>query len=151
MDPQLTNLLFATCLAAVLAYFFDKRLQSSAQRWEEKRHLIKTVENLCDEIMGEATLYWTNEVNDENFNDMECLTAKIVVHTQLLRSFIFKNFPNSQDVKHASIVMIHSVTGGEFGADKREPKPNQVKLAVSSLATLRLTVSQKSANTRQPF
>lgn len=142
----LTGLFLSALVGASCAYFFNKKLQESAQIWEEKRHIIKTAESLCDELMKDATSYWTSRICKENLLKTQVLAGKINSSNTLISLFLSANsLQNQPDVQNSLQKMIDSVTGGAFATVAcREPDFERAGLAVSSIIKLRLAVSQKA-------
>ena len=136
---------FGAIITASLAYYFNKRLQESSQRWEAQKHIIETAENFCDELIRDSVSYWTTAVNRENCEQMQAQAGKISAMSTLTSFFLKENFPHDSNINQSLRKMIDSVTGSNFGSkQERDSDLERAGSATSSLIRLRLAVSHKA-------
>lgn len=56
----------------------------SSRRWERKSHVVRTIENLCDEFMHNTVIYWSTAVTAKNRIEMQILVGKIDAYHLLI-------------------------------------------------------------------
>ena len=140
-----TGLFLAAFFSAFCAYRFNRRLAHLACLWEEERHIIRTVERLCDSLMEDVDEYWATPVYEKNSTERQASARKISISSRIISVVIYQSFPNHSNIKKKFREMVNQVTGGSFGTmASRSPDEGRAGLAISSIMELRMSVSQES-------
>ena len=127
--------------AAGCAYFFNRRLAKLAYEWEIKRHVARTAEGFCDEIMKLAISYWSCDSNNKNSTEMRILADKISANNKLLSSFISDNFPDDDIFEDVCDVIDAVSEAPEFGQTNRLADSERVARCITAIVGLRMKIS----------
>lgn len=144
--PYLVTGLIVAVFATGCTYLVQLCLAKQARKWEEKRHIARTAERFCDELMALATTYWSKKpVDGENKADIRLLEQKISAYNELLRRFLKEHFFHNPDIPEYFLEMATAVAGGSFGTVGREADGERVADSVAAIVQLRLAISRTAA------
>ena len=132
---------FSAFIATGLAYYFNRELDKTRRKWEEKRHLVRSIEKFCDQLMDNALRYWTDE-SPSNAIKVRLLEQEISAQMALINRFINENFAKNKVIEISLRNVLNTVTGGEFAVGDRKPDSEQVALSVNAIINLRMTVAR---------
>ena len=128
----------AAVTAAATSYAFNRRLARITQKWEEKRHVARTCERFCDELMEHATLYWATNPSEE----AKALAEKVMVSKALVFRFVNENFTHNQKVLSAVGQVMDVVAGGNFGGKAIDASVDRAALSADAIINLRLAIAR---------
>ncbi|MCY4047515.1 MAG: hypothetical protein OXF42_05345 [Candidatus Dadabacteria bacterium] len=136
---------FGAVVTASLAYYFNKKIQESVRKWETEKHVIRTAEGFCDELIKDSVTYWTSTINEENCDEMQAQAGKIAAMSTLVSVFLKENYPSDSNIHQSLRKMINSVTGDSFGSrQRRGANLEKAGSSANTLIKLRIAVSQKA-------
>ena len=140
-DSAWVVLPFAAFFGAACAAFFNWSLQTFARKQVARDRVVADMERFCDELMKQATAYWSGENDRQTQADLELLIPKIEAHILLLSQFIKRYFDDNWELGVAMAGVQLIVTGGDYGRIDIPQDRDRSARAVGAIVGLRLAIA----------
>ena len=139
----------ASVISAVVAtglnYLYNRKLAASNRSWERKNSVLRTTEELCDELIRDVAVYWSTSAND-GASRLQPLEGKIRAYTLFLSRLVMERFGENNEVEDALLEVVDVVTGGTFESKDHAPDREYINVAVNAIVDLRFAVSKAIKN-----
>ena len=133
-------------VATGLNHFYNRKLAKSNRAWESKNAILRTTEELCDELVRDVALYWSSSAGGDDSARLQSLEGKIRAYVLFLSRLVMERFGENNEAEDALLEVANVVTGGTFESKDHKPDREYINVAVNAIVDLRFAVSKAIKN-----